>query len=325
MLNHYEYFIALAEEQNISKAAERLFISHQCLSRYLINLEKTYQIALFERKPAFRLTEAGRVYLDMLRQVQLLEKNTEDRFADIRHLQEGRIRFATTEGRYRVLIPKLISRYQELYPDVKLETYCATTGELYERLESNQFDLVLLNYRDRNAARFETQTLLRETMYLVASDGLLAKYFPEMYPECLDTLRKGVDLGEFAKRGIPFVQTPAGFNSRDAVDELCRRRGISLNVVSEMSQPDIHFLLCATSDVASFCYSMYLPHVQTIGSIEGNDRLNTFPVKGLKAVNDVVLAMPKGKVLPSYGKGLVRLLKSICKEFEKGSKASQPR
>ena len=226
MLNHYDYFIALAEERSISKAAERLFISHQCLSKYLKNLEQSYQIALFERKPHFQLTEAGKAYLDMLRQVQLLEKNTENRMADIRHSQEGLIRFGTTEGRYRVLIPQLISRYQKLYPDVRLETYCATTNELYERLEANQLDLVLLNFRDRHAARFETQTLLQETMYLVASDGLLAKYFPESYPECLETFRGGVDLAEFEQRRVPFVQTPVGFNSRDAVDELCRRRGI---------------------------------------------------------------------------------------------------
>ena len=316
MLNHYEYFIALAEELSISKAAERLFISHQCLSKYLKNLEQNCRIVLFERKPRFQLTEAGKVYLEMLRQVQFLEKNTENRFSDIRHSQEGLLRFGTTEGRYRVLIPKLISQYQKLYPEVKLETCCATTGELYERLESNKLDLVLLNYRDRHAARFETQTLLKETMYLVASDSLLQKFFPEMYPGCLETFRSGVDLAEFAKRRVPFIQTAVGFNSRDAVDELCRRQGISLSLISEMSQPDIHFLLCASSPVASFCYSMYLPLVQIIGSIESNDHLNAFPVKGLKAVNDVILAMPKGKILPAYGKGLIRLLKSICKEYK---------
>lgn len=325
MLNHYDYFIALAEERSISKAAERLFISHQCLSKYLKNLEQSYQIALFERKPHFQLTEAGKAYLDMLRQVQLLEKNTENRMADIRHSQEGLIRFGTTEGRYRVLIPQLISRYQKLYPDVRLETYCATTNELYERLEANQLDLVLLNFRDRHAARFETQTLLQETMYLVASDGLLAKYFPESYPECLETFRGGVDLAEFEQRRVPFVQTPVGFNSRDAVDELCRRRGISLTLMLEMSQPDIHFLLCASSCVASFCYSMYLPYVQTVGSLAGNDHLNVFPVQGLKAVNDVILAMPKGKILPAYGKGLIRLLRSVCKEYETGAKEPRRR
>ena len=40
MFNNYEYFITLAEEENISRAAEKLFISHQCLSKYLKNLEE---------------------------------------------------------------------------------------------------------------------------------------------------------------------------------------------------------------------------------------------------------------------------------------------
>ena len=59
MLNNYNYFITLAEELNISRAAEKLFISHQCLSKYLKNLESEYGIPLFERTPALKLTLAG--------------------------------------------------------------------------------------------------------------------------------------------------------------------------------------------------------------------------------------------------------------------------
>lgn len=58
MFTNYHYFLVLAEEGNMTRAAERLFIYHQNLSKYLSNLEADFGITLFERKPSFRLTSA---------------------------------------------------------------------------------------------------------------------------------------------------------------------------------------------------------------------------------------------------------------------------
>ena len=58
-----EYFISVAEEMNITKAAERHFISQQSLSNQIIKLEKELGIQLFERSPSLSLTYAGTRFL----------------------------------------------------------------------------------------------------------------------------------------------------------------------------------------------------------------------------------------------------------------------
>ena len=58
-MDDYGYFLLIAEELNISRAAKRAFISQQSLSKYLKHLEDSYGTALFTRKPEFALTPAG--------------------------------------------------------------------------------------------------------------------------------------------------------------------------------------------------------------------------------------------------------------------------
>ena len=84
MLNNYNYFITLAEELNISRAAEKLYISHQCLSKYLKNLEIEYQTPLLERAPKLKLTLAGEALLETFRKVQFLEQNLQSQLEDIK-------------------------------------------------------------------------------------------------------------------------------------------------------------------------------------------------------------------------------------------------
>ena len=71
MFNNYHYFIVLAEECNLTRAADRLFITHQNLSKYLANLEAEFGLALFTRKPSLSLTYAGRLLLETFKETEL--------------------------------------------------------------------------------------------------------------------------------------------------------------------------------------------------------------------------------------------------------------
>lgn len=314
MLSNYHYFLALAEEKNISRAAEKLYISHQCLSKYLKNLEEAYHVTLFERSPKLTLTHAGQIYLDTIRQVQLLEANLESQMADIRQSKRGLIRFGTTEGRYRILVPDLLSQFHDRYPDVTLDVqYSSSSRTLNELVSENKLDLVLLNQSDLLHPQLDSQFVLEEQFYLVISEEMLKNYFPKKYPTCKAEFAQGVDLSQF--QHVPFVLSKRGYHSRQVLDKYLQSRSLALHCVMEITQLDLHYMMTARNYAASFCWSMYLPTIQQMNALGQGSRLNVFPLKGEKIHNQLVLVNRKGKIFPEYGRELIRLIQAECSAF----------
>lgn len=314
MLQNYRYFLALAETQNISQAAQKLFVSHQCLSRYLKTIEDECGLTLFERRPVLSLTYAGEVLLTAFRQIQRIEQDTLDHLEEIQHGACGELRIGITEGRLRLFFPSLLRCYQQIAPGVTLRATSAPTKQMLERLLENKLDLVLGSPTGQVNPDLEYSTVLNETLYVVVSDNLLKQYFSEDYPACIEKLRKGADLTKF--REVPFCALYKGYNSRTMIEEYLRERSQSLNIIYEASQPDLLHIMTSHDYAASFCLTMYLESIQRINqTISMENRLYAFPLKGMKAKNPVFLISQKGKRLPRHTAELMNLIHRQCESY----------
>lgn len=314
MFINYRYFIVLAEEGSISAAAKRLYITHQALCRYLANLEEELNVTLFERKPSLRMTDAGRMVYETLKQAGSLEQNLRGRLADYNNEVTGEIRLGTTEGRFRILLPDIIEEYKKAFPQVALYTHSAKSTWLSKMLASGELDAAILNYSPGLEKQFDVETILEENLYLVISDSMMKTYFGDKAEEYMEMFKNGADLRLMTE--VPFALNLPTFNSSIMISEVLHRLGISLNCIHVSSHPDLHHALSARNLAASLCLTMYLPSVFRLNR-EKKEHLNIFPILGLNSTNKVVMAYAKNRIFTLYGNALLEIIRKRSRDFKK--------
>ncbi|QNL44551.1 LysR family transcriptional regulator [Oscillibacter hominis] len=141
-----EHFIAIAEEENISKAAKKLNIAQPHLSRQLRQLEEELGVDLFERrKKKLYLTDAGRYLLNRGYEITRLMDQTVGEMRQIRNATRGTLSIGMLESVSVSFLPGWIAEYRGENPEIMLHTWSAgTSAELLERLNKGLLEIAFV-------------------------------------------------------------------------------------------------------------------------------------------------------------------------------------
>jgi DNA-binding transcriptional LysR family regulator len=146
-LRHLRYFVAVAEEQNVSRAAKRLYVSQPPLSRQIRDLENDLGVTLFERSAkAIRLTAAGRVFLLEARAVLQRADDAVAFTKAVAHRKRTHIRVGYSFYAAAELLPRALLAFQRTNPGVSVDLSAMPTQEMFQGLRSGDLDLALLRY-----------------------------------------------------------------------------------------------------------------------------------------------------------------------------------
>lgn len=123
-----EYFIAAAEEENISRAAERCYISQPALSQHIHNLEKQLGVPLFIRDGRhIKLTDYGKVYLNNAHAILRVEQQTLKRIQTLQETRKSHLRIISTERIRSVLSSSILPSLRETYPETAVSLLTGTS------------------------------------------------------------------------------------------------------------------------------------------------------------------------------------------------------
>jgi LysR family transcriptional regulator, benzoate and cis,cis-muconate-responsive activator of ben and cat genes len=143
-LRHLRYFVVVAEEQNVTRAAERLHVSQPPLSRQIRDLEQELGVSLFRRTAkSLALTEPGKIFLNEARAVLLRAEQAVQTVRSIAAGDHGQLRVGYAPSLTVQILPKALRAFESACPGVRISLHDLSTEECVQKLAAQKLDVAL--------------------------------------------------------------------------------------------------------------------------------------------------------------------------------------
>lgn len=295
MKSSFSIFLLVAESLSISQAAKRAFVTQQCVSDHIKRLEQEYGVQLFTRKPRLTLTQAGETMLNTLRSISILEQNMEQGLKGISSGNKGAFTVGMSTSRAQVILPRMLSRYHEAFPDVKIYFYVNDTVVLQQQLLEGKIDL-FLGVNTTQHPDFSMLALASDSMKLIISDQLLRQHFGSRAIQQFD---QGVDLAQFAQVPFALYYTTGALNK--IINRHLEQYRLHLMTNYNISDCDTHIALCASGLCAALCPKALLARVREQNAACPPERfIHSYSVRNFDDALRVDLVWHKHAQLPLY-------------------------
>jgi DNA-binding transcriptional LysR family regulator len=143
-LRHLRYFTAVAEEQNVTRAAARLHVSQPPLSRQIRDLEEELGVELFKRTAkSLVLTEAGKLFLNEARAVLLRSDEAIQAVRAVAKGAGGQVRVGYAPSLSVEILPKALKLFEQENPGARVALHDCSTEECGRMLLERKLDVAL--------------------------------------------------------------------------------------------------------------------------------------------------------------------------------------
>ncbi|MGH1427800.1 MAG: HTH-type transcriptional regulator CysB [Arenicella sp.] len=143
-LRQLEYVVEVVDSgMNVTAAAEVLFTSQPGISSQVRRLEEELGVQIFKRngKHIDGLTLAGADLVERFREILAMVENVEKQAADYTNPDKGMLSIATTHTQARYVLPEIIARFREKYPNVALQIHQGTPEQIAAMAASGEADI----------------------------------------------------------------------------------------------------------------------------------------------------------------------------------------
>ena len=223
-LRHLRYFVAVAEEGHVTRAAERLGIQQPPLSQQIRALEAELDTLLLRRKPrGVELTPAGRAFFDEATAILARVGDAVAATKRVARGEQGRIGIGfTSSASFHPFVPRAIRAFRETHPLVALALEESGTTELAAGLRAAQIDVAFVRSPVGEAPDLTVRPLLEEPMVAALPSGHRLGNAPGPLP-----------LATLAGEIFILYRRPVGPGLHDAIIAACDRAGFSPQIGQE--------------------------------------------------------------------------------------------
>lgn len=246
-----QYVDEVARTGSIRKAAEQLHVTASAVNRRIMDLEEELGAPLFERRPrGVRLTAAGEVFVNYLRQQDGEAERMKSQIEDLKGMRRGTVRIACSQALALEFLPRQIGEFRKRHPQVAFDIRVLDHEQAMNALANYEVDLALV-FRPPFLANFQPMMALEQKIVAVMSDK---------HPLAS---RRTVRLRDCAAYPVALPERSIG--GRQLLEETLARSRITLQIGAESNSFEMLRGLVLEANLISFQIS--------IGTMPAGNRL----------------------------------------------------
>ncbi|GHI41062.1 LysR family transcriptional regulator [Streptomyces violascens] len=224
-LRQLEYFVAVAEEQNFTRAAERVHISQSGVSAQIRQLERELGAELFDRSArTVTLTVAGKAALEHAREALAAAGAVGQAVGEVTGLIRGRLTVGMVTGCTITPLFEALSAFHQAHPRVEISLIEDNSDRLVDGVRAGTVDLALIGTATATPEGLDALTIISERLVVAVPAGHpLAK-------------RRRVTLRDLIAH--PIVCMPPGTGLRTVFDRACAAQNLQPVIALQASAAD---------------------------------------------------------------------------------------
>lgn len=299
-MKDFSYVVAIAKYQNITRAAESLYITQPTLTKFLQSLERSLGQRLFKKLGnRFVLTYAGERYVARATEILNLKRELDLEMADIVKNNAGSLKIAFPVMRGTYMLPCTLPIFHQMYPNVRLKILEASSNLLEGMVLSGEADLAFFNAPIKSG----------EVDYQVISHEEVLLVLPADHPLTRSGVRRedcGYPWLDLKLLGdTPIMLQMPGQRTRQTVDRLLKSQRFDPVVKIETSNIPAMVELASKGYAACFVTESHLNHIHL------DKKVALFSVGDPCTMVDFVAAYRRGSYLPYHAKEYIKIVKDF--------------
>lgn len=317
MDQRFRAFVLAAETLSMSRAAEKAFVTPQCISNHIHSLELEYGVRLFIRRPRLALTPEGRHLLSALYEIQMLEDDIANSLNGNRAHSEtiGRVSLGVPISRYTAFVPEILSGFRKEYPLVELQVEDAFSEELAHQVESGKLDMAIVSQQEKTGS-LDIVMSVADRFFFLLPRSLLKQKYPQTMDASIRQFEKGITMEQISQ--FPLITYPLTSRLRQAMERYGIKNGTVFNSVFESNHMEVFDSLVRTLNAAGIVAEQMLPlTVKTNRAFSVEEKVYAFPIRQeeLELPFFLSLICRKSGYLCDYKRFLRDLLCSILRKM----------
>lgn len=213
----HQIFMEVASSGSFSKAGKILFISQPAISKHIKALEDYYKQTVFERKGNnIKLTAAGSLLFQRLKEAKKIQNRLEFELSTLTNKFKARgelkLGASTTVALY--IIPKMLSRFHQKYPEVKISLLNRNTDTIVQALLDEDIDIGIVEGKKKLSAIIYQPFIKDEVVAVCSAKSPIAK-------------KANLSIEELKR--TPIVLREQGSGTLDALKDTLEKKGIKLS------------------------------------------------------------------------------------------------